>query len=224
MNGTGITLITAIISESSDCKTAIVQDLTTQYGQGSYPARNTLALYLILNKRSVDLVDTPIVIDNTAPLTVSQWSINLIGDSWYPGIVIGVPRWSAGAYTINQCVYHVPTTSYYKALTSTSVVPGSDPTKWALITDILGSCLDLGTNVEQTQVNNFTACNGSVKAGNVLQPLGQLVVNGSCKNWEDSANAMFIGSLVRSAKVNHLRIQDQDAQEIMDFVNNRFSA
>lgn len=222
MNGTGLVQILNITQEAQDCLSAILEDSTADYGVSGHPLRNQLALYVYLNKRSAALADTPVAIDNTTPLTSTRWTIALQGDSWYPGIVFGFLIWSAGTYTQNQCVYY--SGSYYiVAVASTTETPGAG-VQWTLITNILGTCLNLNTNVEQTQFNAFTVCNGAVKAGASLQPLGQKIVNGSCKNWQDAANALFVGALVRSAKVNHLVIQDQDAQEIMDYVNSRFQA
>lgn len=221
MNGTGLPFVTVIEGESSTCTTAYLVDQTIQYGQGSYPARNQLALYLYLNKRDINLVDTPIAVDNTTPLTVSQWLFNLLGDGWYTCLIFGFRIWAASTYTINQCVYY--NGSYYRATGTTSSVPNTDST-WSLITNILSTCLDLGTNVEQTQTNNFTVCNGSIKAGNILQPLGQQIVNGKCRSWEDAGNALFVAALIQSAVVNHRRLDDLSGQEIMDFVNNRFAA
>ena len=93
-----ITYITQIQRESADGTTAVLKDLTTY----TSPARNTLALFLKLVKRSAALVDTAITIDNSIPLTVPEWTFNLAGGGWYRATLFGFPIYAAGTYAANN--------------------------------------------------------------------------------------------------------------------------
>lgn len=213
--------ITAIRNVSADVTTAEIQDLTTAYG-GVNPARDELALYAYLYKRDASLNDTPVTLANDAPLTCTAWGFTLNGDGWYVAIIFGFEIWAAGSYTLDQCVYHDG--SYYKATTTTSGEPGVSG-DWDEITDILSEVLNLDAdNVYITQTNNFTsAILESGKLGNVLQALGQKIIQGKVKNSDDAASALFGAALIESAWVNHRRGDNQDAQEIVDWLTGQWT-
>lgn len=217
-----IPFVTAIENESADLVTGVLVDLTT-YG-GSNPDRSDLALYAYLFKRNANLEDTSITLVNTSPTTVNQWSFNLsLKDGLYVAIVFGFPIWSAGSFTADQCVYHDGV--YYKANTGTSEEPGTG-SDWDTITDILDEILTLdGSGVYITQTNNFsTARSEAGKLGDNLAALGQKIVSGKCKNWEDAASSLYPAGLIESAWVNFRRGDNVEAQEIIDFVQNRYAA
>lgn len=213
--------ITAIRNVSADVTTAELQDLTTAYG-GVNPARADLALYAYLYKRDAELNDTVVTVANDAPTTVTAWGFTLNGDGWYVAIIFGFPIWVAGSYTLNQCVYHDG--SYWKATTSTSGEPGVSG-DWDEITDILSEVLNLAAdNVYITQTNNFTtAILESGKLGDVLQALGQKIIQGKPKNADDAASASFGAALIESAWINHRRGDNQDAQEIVDWLTGQWN-
>jgi len=218
-----IPFVTAIENESADCTTADLVDLTV-YG-GSAPNRNTLALFLYLYKRDAQDNDTPITVDNTTPLTVGTWSFSLAPpDGWYVGILFGFPLWAAGTYTMNNCVHYSDGNYYQCAVASTTSVPGTD-SDWTLITDILGTVLNLSnSNVYITQTNNFTTCKAEIPVGDQLQALSQKIVQGKCKNWEDAAKALYGAALIQGAIINFRRLTLEDAQNVIDFVDNQWLA
>lgn len=212
-----MTFVTTIENVTSDLTSAELVDGSTY----TSPARNTLALYTYLYKRSADLVDTAITISNTNPTAVTAWSFTLAGDGWYRAIVFGFPIWAAGTYAANKCVYH--SGSYYKASTSTSGTPGVS-VDWVLITDILATVLNLANSgVEITQTNNFTTANAEAGIiGDNLQDLGPKIRSGKCKNVNDAVQVLFGESLIDSAWMNFERGDNVEAQKIIDFVNSQW--
>jgi hypothetical protein len=214
-----IPFLTAIESESADLVTGRLVDLTTY----TSPARNTLALYAYLYKRDVSSVDSPIALSNANPTTVTFWEFTLpASDGWYVAIIFGFPVWSAGTYAADKCVYHSGV--YYKANTSTTEEPGVG-SEWDVITDIQAEVLGLAdSGVYITQTNNFsTAHSEAGTLGDNLAALGQKIINGKCKNWEDAGSTLFPAALIESAWVNFRRGDNVNAQEIIDYVQERFA-
>ena len=215
-----IPFVTSIESESADLVTGRLVDLTTYLS----PARNTLALYTYLYKRDVNSVDDPIMISNVDPTNVTYWEFTLDeSDGWYVAIVFGFPIWSAGTYALNKCVYHSGV--YYKANQSTTEEPGTG-SQWAVITDVLAEVLNLAdSGVYITQTNNFSSARSEAgELGDNLADLGSKIINGKCKNWEDAASALYPAALIESAWVNFRRGDNVKAQEIIDYVQERFAA
>lgn len=208
------TILTDIEDVLADLSGASLRDLTVW---GS-PARNTVALYTYLYKRSADLVDTAVTIDNSAPLTVTEWAFLLAGDGWYRAIVFAFPIWSAGAYALNKAVYY--NGNYYYANTSTSGTPGVS-VDWTLVTDVLAQILNLANSgVTIGQTNNFTTANVEAgKLGDNLQDLGPLIRTGKCKNINDAVNVLYGEALVDSAWMNFERGDNVEAQQIVDSIN-----
>jgi hypothetical protein len=214
--------VTAITNVSADVTTAELQDLST-YG-GSVPARDELALYVYLYKRDADNNDTAVTLLNDQPLTANTWQFTLNAvDGLYVAIVFGFPLWSAGSYVTNDCVYY--NDLYYIANGATSGEPGVSA-DWDLITDILSQVLNSGTaNTYITQTENFTTARlESGKGGDVLQALGQKIIQGKIKDSGDCADALFFAGLIESAWVNFRRGDSQDAQEIVDWLTGQWAA
>lgn len=213
-----IPFVTSIQNESADLVTAELADLTTY----SSPARSALALYAYLYKRDAALSDTAITIDNTDPVNVTLWSFALAAnDGWYVGIVFGFPIWAAGSFDADECVYHGG--NYYKANTTTTQTPGG--AQWDLISDILAEVLNLANSgVYITQTNNFSSARSeSGTLGDNLAALGQRIISGSCKNWEDASSVLYPAALIESAWVNFRRGDNVPAQEIIDYVQQNWS-
>lgn len=216
-----LAVLTSIQNVSADISTADLVDGTI-YGAPNAD-RNDLAAYLYLYKRNAQQVDTAVIVSNTSPLTVTRWSFTLAGDGWYRAVLFLFPIWTAGAYVINNCVYH--SGSYYKANTSTTETPGAG-SEWDLITDILGEVLDLDdSNVTIGQTNNFITPNAEAGVlGDNLQDLGPKIKAGKCKDINDAVNVLFGESLLDSAWNNFARGDNVEAQEIVDFINNQWAA
>jgi len=212
--------ITAITNVSADVTTAELQDLST-YG-GALPQRDELALYVYLYKRDAQNNDTAITVLNSDPLTANTWQFTLnSSDGLYIAIVFGFPIWNAGSYILNDCVYYGG--DYYIANGATSGEPGISG-DWDLITDILSEVLNVGSaNTYVTQTENFTTARlESGKGGDVLQALGQKIIQGKIKNSDDAASALFFGGMIESAWVNFRRGDSQDAQEIVDWLTGQW--
>lgn len=215
-----LTLITDIENVSADVTGAQLVDLTT-YG-GANAARNALALYLYLYKRDAQSSDTAVTIDNTVPTSVTAWDFTLAGDGWYRAILFAFPIWSAGTYTLNACVYY--SGSYYVVnAASTTQTPGG--ANWTLITDILGTVLNLsGSGVTIGQTNNFTTA--IIEAGTLgdnLQDLGPKIRAGKCKNINDAVGALYGEGLIDSAWMNFERGDNVEAQEIVDYLSSNWT-
>ncbi len=215
-----IPFVTAIEAESADLVTGRLVDLTSY----TTPAREDLALYLYLYKRDVASVDTAVTVSNASPTSVTYWEFDLAtSDGWYPAIIFGFPIWAAGSFAADKCVYHSGV--YYKANTTTTETPGAG-SEWDIITDILSEVLNLAdSGVYITQTNNFsTARSEAGTLGDNLAALGQKIINGKCKNWEDAASSLYPAALIESAWVNFRRGDNVNAQEIIDYVQERFAA
>jgi hypothetical protein len=213
--------VTAIRNVSADVTTAELQDFST-YGGGG-PARDTLALYVYLYKRDAQNNDTAVTVLNDEPLTANTWQFTLNGDGLYVAIVFGFEVWEAGSFVALDCVYHDG--DYYIANGSTSEEPGTG-NDWDVITDILSEVLNVGSaNTYITQTENFTtAILEAGKGGDVLQALGQKIIQGKIKNSDDAASALFFGAMIESAWVNFRRGDSQDAQEIVDWLTGQWVA
>jgi hypothetical protein len=214
--------ITTITNVSADLTTAQLVDLTT-YG-GSSPDRDELALYAYLYKRTADLTDTQISLDNTSPLTVNAWSFALAAnDGWYVAVIFGFPIWSAGTFNLNECVYHDGV--YYVANTTTTEEPGTGG-DWDVISDILAEVLNLDdSGVYITTTNNFsTDRSGAGPVGDALADLGPDIKAGKCKDWAQAADVITGGALIQSAWANFRRADYQEAQEIIDYVQQNYAA
>src|SRR6478609_3868502 len=123
------TYVTGISEQSADLSTAVLFDYTN-WGNSGNPLRSTLALFIQLFKRDINDIDTPITVDNSLPLTVTQWSFNLTStDGNYPAVIFGYPIWAAGTYATGNCVYYSVDGNYYQALSTTSATPGSNPSQ-----------------------------------------------------------------------------------------------
>lgn len=210
-----VTFVTDIENVSADLSIAYLVDLTT-YGGGN-PARNALALYLYLYKRDAQSNDTQISVDNSNPLTVTQWSFTLPSpDGIFVAVIFGFDIWQAGTYSNLDCVYY--NGAYYRANTATSQTPGSGG-NWTLITDILATCSGNAT-VEQSQTYNFSAARAEAgQLGDAMADLGNKIKDGKCKNWEEAAAVLTGAGLIESAWTNFRRGDYSNAQSIMDFVD-----
>ena len=210
-----LTFVMDIENFSADLSTAVLTDLTV-YG-GSNPARSALALYIYFYKRSADLTDTQITIDNTSPTTANQWSFTLPqNDGVFVGSAYGFTIWSAGTYALNACVYYATDGKYYIANTSTSQTPGGS--EWTLITDILATVTG-NSSVQQGQFYCWSSARSSSGAlGDAMADLGNRIKEGKCKNWEGSGTVLNGAAAIESAFVNFRRTNYVSAQQIIDWV------
>lgn len=210
-----LTFVTYIGKTSADLSSSFLIDATV-YG-GANPARNTLALYIYLYKRAADNTDTQIVIDNSTPLTAVEWPFTLPApDGIFVSMIFAFTIWSAGTFPNLSGVYY--NGAYYRSNKSTSGTPGASA-DWDLITDIIGTFTGNST-VQQAQTYNFSADRARAgQLGDAMAALGQRMIAGLCKNWEDSAAVLTGAGLVESAWCNFRRTNYVDAQNIMDYVD-----
>lgn len=197
-----------------------VTDLSS-YG-GSNPARNTLALFIYLYKRAADSTDTQITIDNSQPLTATQWSFTLPQqDGDFVALFFGFTIWSAGTYSNLACVYYAG--SYYIANTSTSQTPGSGG-NWTLITDILATCTN-NASVQQSQIHMWSSARAEAGViGDTLADLSQKIRDGKCSNWQDASAALTGAAMINGAFANWRRGDYVNAQKDMDFIDQQTAA
>ncbi len=212
-----ITFITQIERESADGSTAVLKDYTTY----TDPARNTLALFLRLVKRSAELVDTAIEIDNSIPLTVDEWTFDLAGGGWYYATIFGFPVWAAGTYNIDECVYYSTNGRYYQANANGVVSVPTEVADWTELTDPT-SIEDIDTNVAINYTHNFTTYDAEIPVGDQLESLADQIIDGVPKDWEDTTLALLGLALLNGAWVKHYRVKNQQGQRIVDFVNQKY--
>lgn len=209
-----IPFITDIENVSADLSVAYLQDITLY----STPARNTLALYVYLAKRDADNNDTFLTISNSAPLTATSWQFALPSqDGNFVSNIFGFNIWGAGTYAQNACVYYSANGNFYIANTSTSQTPGGG--QWTLITDVLATATN-NSSVYQTQTYNWSSARAQTgQLGDAMATLGQLIIEGKCKSWENAGNVITAAAIVESAYVNFRRTDYSTAQKIIDWVD-----
>lgn len=218
--------VTLIEQESSDCTTAVLRDIT----DWTSPLRNTRALFVKLVKRDASdpANDTPITIDNGLPLTAYFWNFNLIagykGDGWHVATLFIYPLWSAGTYNTNNCVYHSDSGKYYRAKSDGVVAQPPNVLYWEELTDPTSIAALANTNVDVIETHNFTTCKAEIPVGDALESLADQIIDGVPKDWEDAGNSLIGLALLNGAWVKHYRVKNQAAQEIIDFVNQKFPA
>jgi len=212
-----LTFVTAIQQVTVDLSHGYLVDYTV-YG-GSNVARNTLSIFVYIAKRDVNNNDTFLTIDNSSPLTATQWYFSMPAqDGNFVASIFAFNIWSAGSYTLNACVYYSPNSSYYIANTGTSSTPGADGT-WTLITNILQTCSG-NSSVQQAQTYNFSAAVAQAGALSLaLADFGNNVKLGRYKSWEDAAQVLIGPALIQSALTNFRQGNYTNCQSIMDYVD-----
>ena len=212
-----ITYITQIERESADGTTAVLKDYTTY----TTPARSDLALFLKLVKRSAELVDTDIEIDNSLPVTVTEWTFDLAGGGWYYATIFGFLVWEAGSYDSNACVYYTPTERFYQANSDGVSSLPTDTGDWTELPDPT-TIETTATNVEINYTHNFTTYDAEIPVGDQLESLADQIIDGVPKDWEDTTLALLGLALLNGAWVKHYRVKNQQGQRIVDFVNQKY--
>lgn len=210
-----LSFLATIEAVSADLNLGFVVDGSV-YGSPN-PARNELALILLLFKRDVNQVDTPISIDNTSPLTAVQWSFTLpTPDGIFVGLFYGISLYQAGVYANLSVVYYNGV--FYRSNKSTSGTPGISA-DWDVVTDYQ-LVFTGNSTVQQSQVYMFSAARAQAGSlGDVLSDLGPTIKDGRCKDWEAAAAAITGGALVESSYANFRRGDYVNAQAIMDYVD-----
>lgn len=210
-----LTFVATIEAVSADLNLGFVVDATV-YGSPN-PARNELALILLLFKRDVNQVDTAISVDNTSPLTVNQWSFTLpTPDGIFVGLFYGILLWQAGTYANLSVVYYNGV--FYRSDKSTSGTPGISA-DWDVVTDYQ-SVFTGNSTVQQSQVYMFSAARAQAgPLGDALSDLGPSIKDGRCKDWQSAAAVITGGALIESAYACFRRADYINAQAIMDYVD-----
>lgn len=217
------TYVTDISEQSADLSTAVLFDLTN-WGNSGNPARNTKALFLQLFKRDINNVDTAITIDNSSPLSVTQWNFQLAAtDGNYPAVIFGYEIWSAGSYEAGNCVYYSVDGKYYQALSDTSAVPGSDELIWKTLTDPTSIENEENTLVDVGYTMNFNTGHIEIPISDELETLADKIESGKCRDVDQLLKSLKGVALLNGAWVNHWRIKDTQAQAIVDFVTSKYA-
>lgn len=216
-----LTFIADIQGWSADLNSAILVDETV-YG-GSNLARSSVALYLYFYKRSADLVDTQISVDNSQPLTVNQWTFTLpANDGVFVGILFAFPIWQAGTYNQNAAVYYQVNSNFYIANTTTSQTPGSGG-QWTLVTDVLGQITGISP-IDQGQFYAWSSARSQAgPLGDAMADFGNSIKQGRCKNWEGASSIITGAAVIESAFTNFRRGNYVNAQQDIDWVQQQSS-
>ena len=109
-----------------DDSTGVYNVTTNPGGFGTpNPERADLGLVLLVEKKGYgNIADAEITYDNSSNtfISVATWTVDISVDGWFKNTVLGIPVWSAGAYTASQAVVHNDVV--YTADTGTSGEPG----------------------------------------------------------------------------------------------------
>lgn len=213
-----VVFLTDIEQVDASISTAQLTDITNYNTQGVL--RSTLALYAFLYKRDANSSDTQIALDNSNPLSVTFWQFNLPSqDGIFVAQIFGIPIWSAGTYTQNQCVYYSGNVYYVNASSTTQTPGGAD---WTIIpTANIPSVIPglSSNNVSQTQTYNFSAAHSATGVmANSLADLGLQIKDGRCKNWNQAAGVLTGAALIDSAWTNFRAGNYITCQQIMDYL------
>lgn len=130
------------LSFSTDADTATITD-NTVYG-GANPARNITAVYLELWKMDKNGDDTPVVVSNALPETVTSWTFDSSLDGWYKARIYLIPEFDVlTSYDENDVVYY--NGILYRAVQTTLGNLPTNATYFAII-DLEDTAID-GNNV-----------------------------------------------------------------------------
>lgn len=215
-----LTFVSDIESVSVPLNLGFVVDLTT-YG-GVNPARNELAVLLYLFKRDAINNDTAISVDNSTPLTATQWQFTLpTPDGNFVGTFLGVNIWQAGTYANLSGVYSGGV--FYRSNKSTSGTPGISA-DWDVVTDPLGTFVGNST-VAQTQVYMWSSSRAEAGViGDTLADLSEKIRDGRCSSWSDAGAALTGAAMINGAFANFRRGDYVNAQKDMDFIDSQTAA
>jgi hypothetical protein len=126
------------------------------------PARNTLALYLYGYEYRETVDDVLLVINNTIPLTVTEWQIDVTTDKYRYFTLLGIPIWTTAAYTfnaVNPPLVHYNSV-YYKCLqSSTNLNPINNPLYWEVISDLTTAAILANTTIYTDRLDLVTNWN-----------------------------------------------------------------
>lgn len=215
-----ITFVADIENVSSSLSVGFVVDETV-YG-GSNPTRNQLAVILFLFKRDAQQNNTAISVDNSAPLTATQWQFTLpAADGVFTGNFFGFTIWTPGTYANLACVFY--NSSVYIANTSTSQTPGTGG-NWTLVTDIIATCTN-NASVQQTQVYLWSSARTEAGViGDVLSDLSGKIREGKCASWTDAGAALTGAAALNGAFACFRRADYINAQKDIDFLQSQTAA
>lgn len=122
---------------SSDRETTTLTDATV-YG-GANPARNTLRVFMSLQKMDVDSVGTVVALTASPndPETVTSWSWTTQPDGWLKFYYVAIPAYGVGTtYAIYDAVYDSATDLVYRSLSNGNLGNAlSNVTFWEPISD-----------------------------------------------------------------------------------------
>lgn len=175
-----------VITVTFSSTEVIVTDVTGAYNAstnlGGYgapnPAFNTLAHYVVLQKKNVNFVDDEVLdLDPYNPLVNTTFTYQRTLDGWYEASKLTIPIWSAGTYANGTVKYYNGTV--YKANQSTSSVPGADAT-WDAVTDL--TTIIGNSSIYTTVLGRSTAYNADVYWSKQIARLSQKGQCGICSD------------------------------------------
>lgn len=130
------------------------------------PARSAYYIYVDAFKMAYDSsVTSTLAVDNTAPNTVTSWTIDYTIDGWYKMYYAAFQAWSVGTtYALYDAVFR--TGNVYRSLQAGNV--GHDPSDaawWEVITDPAGLANNKGetnesVNIDSTVYNRVFSADG----------------------------------------------------------------
>ncbi len=129
----------SIDSITSDRTTATLLD-NTVYGTSGNPARNTLGVFVDVQKMKYDsTVDQTLVVtpNQSDPATVDSWTFPIPRDGWFRVLFVAPPDYAGGTtYALYDAVYNPSGTNVYRSLQSSNTGNSlSNTAFWELITD-----------------------------------------------------------------------------------------
>ena len=178
--------LTVVIELAFSADEIQLNDITGAYNVTSNPtgygapndAFADFAHYAIIRKKNVNSVaDEDLTIETYNELSATEFVAPRAVDGWYEGIKFNIPIWSAGAYLLDDVIYH--NGSIYQANAGTSGTPGVSG-DWDEVTDL--TTLEDNTSITVTVEGRVTAYNADVYWSQQIASLSQQGMCGICED------------------------------------------
>lgn len=149
-----------------------------QYGQGGNPLRSALGLFLYATQKNVGTTpDADVVVDNTDPENVSQWTLDYAEDSMFEYVLIAGNDYDGGtAYALNDIVYY-SNALYICIQAGTGQQPDISPLYWTDVTTDPVTILGTGANFYSYTLNQLLAYNIETQYAKLIADKSK---NGQC--------------------------------------------
>jgi len=181
------------VGKSADCTKLFIED-KTEYVSIPPDDRASYALFLVGFFYNKEGDDERLTIDNTLPLTVTTWEVEVTSDGYHYFDLLPILVWtSTNSYSIGDIVYE--NTFYWKALTNNSneIPTNTEGAHWEKVDDPyteVDKVNDLGNPVidKVTRYDDINLCKAEICYGKVVAEAAK----NNCKDCSAAVNKDFM--------------------------------